>query len=123
MGIPASPKWAWNHCRVQTRDSLIQTQSGPRRGLVSSSPAENNKGVKDPMTRVQSVVKSLLIAACAHVSVLSAGTLYNVYVSEVGGDFVSVIDPTTNKVSASIYVPSAPTGIAVSPDGSTAYVA
>jgi YVTN family beta-propeller protein len=44
------------------------------------------------------------------------------YVTNVRGNSVSVIDPATNEVTKTISVGRAPRGIAFSPDGATAYV-
>ena len=45
------------------------------------------------------------------------------YVTNVGIDNVSVIDLTTNTVTATVRVGAEPKGIAITPDGTFAYVA
>jgi YVTN family beta-propeller protein len=44
------------------------------------------------------------------------------YVTNVGGDTVSVIDTATNTVTDTITVGDGPNGVAVSPDGTLVYV-
>ena len=48
---------------------------------------------------------------------------YHVYVTNENAGTVSVIDPTTNEVTATIAVGKRPRGIHVSPDGKTVYMA
>ena len=45
------------------------------------------------------------------------------YVTNAGGDTVSVIDTATNTVNATIPVGDRPSAVAVNPDGTLAYVA
>jgi len=54
------------------------------------------------------------------VAVNPAGTL--AYVTNGGGDSMSVIDLATNRVSATIGVGANPRGVAVNPAGTLAYV-
>jgi phospholipase C len=46
-----------------------------------------------------------------------------VWVTESGGNTVSVIDTSTNKITSTVVVGVYPQGIAITPDGKTAYVA
>jgi YVTN family beta-propeller protein len=78
------------------------------------------------MTKVQLIVNTLLIAAFAQGSFASAATLSNVYVSNLSGNSVSVINPVTNTVSTTISIQPTginPAGLDVSPDGTTVFVA
>ena len=47
----------------------------------------------------------------------------NAYITNLDANTVSVIDTTSNTVTATIPVGSIPLGVAVTPDGSTVYVA
>jgi len=47
----------------------------------------------------------------------------NAYITNLDASTVSVIDTTSNTVTATIPVGSGPLGVAVTPDGSTVYVA
>lgn len=55
--------------------------------------------------------------------VVSADAQSNVYVSNLAGSSVSVVNTSTHSVIASVAVPGGPTGLAVTPDGSVVYVA
>ena len=55
-----------------------------------------------------------------HVSVTPDGK--QVYVSNAGSDTVSVINPSTNRVIATIPAGIRPSGVAITPDGVRAYV-
>ena len=70
-----------------------------------------------------------VMAALLAAAVLSAGATtragaatHDIYVANVGGSSVSVIDPTTNAVVATIPVGSYPVGVAITPDYSQAWV-
>jgi YVTN family beta-propeller protein len=62
-----------------------------------------------------------LVLACLFGS--AAGHAQNAYITNFLGNTVSVVDTTTNTVTATIPVGQGPEGVAVSPDGSTVYVA
>ena len=70
------------------------------------------------------------IRSSLHVAIVAIGLLgrwpahaQNAYITNEGDNTVSVIDTTSNVVTATIPVGSAPYGVAVTPDGSKVYVA
>src|SRR6187399_3499560 len=70
----------------------------------------------------------LVLSACtkpeeAPKPVEKPAATYHVYVTNEGSNNVSVIDPTTNEVTATVNVGKRPRGIHSSPDGKTLYVA
>jgi len=67
-----------------------------------------------------SVVATVGVGSPSGVAMSPDGS--RVYVSNVWGNSVSVIDTSTNEVVATVGVGSAPSGVAVSPDGSRVYV-
>src|SRR6185295_4019504 len=73
-------------------------------------------------------VAVLLLSACSKTEEApkpaeKPAATYHVYVTNEGSNNVSVIDPTTNEVTATVNVGKRPRGVHGSPDGKTLYVA
>jgi uncharacterized protein (TIGR03437 family) len=75
------------------------------------------------MASILAVSILALIGVWASSPVACAQSPVYAYVANFGSDNVSVIDTSTNKVTATIMVGSQPQGIAITPDGAFAYVA
>ena len=65
----------------------------------------------------------LSLAVAVHVATAVVSAQSNAYVSNLSGNTVSVVNMASGSIAASVAVPAGPTGLAVSPDGSTVYVA
>src|SRR6187399_493766 len=70
----------------------------------------------------------LVLSACtkpeeAPKPVEKPAATYHIYVTNEGSNNVSVIDPTTNEVTATVNVGKRPRGVHGSPDGKTLYIA
>ena len=77
----------------------------------------------DKIFRGNTFNKTLGITALAFLMLVSlAGALPFAYITNAESNNVSVIDTTTNKVTATIPVGSNPMGVAISPDGTKVYV-
>ena len=68
-------------------------------------------------------MKSLPTLFAQLLLIATASAQNPLYVVNTGGNTVTVVNPATNAVTASIPVSPGPTGLDVSPDGSTVYVA
>jgi YVTN family beta-propeller protein len=77
----------------------------------------------DSIFRGQTFYKTLGITALVFLMLVSlAGASPFAYITNAESDNVSVIDTTTNKVTATIPVGSNPMGVAISPSGTKVYV-
>src|SRR6187402_1151998 len=73
-------------------------------------------------------IVALLFSACVKTEeapkpVEKPAATYHVYVTNEASNNVSVIDPTTNEVTATVNVGKRPRGVHGSPDGKTLYIA
>ena len=66
------------------------------------------------------LVTLALVAFAMNVSSVRAEPFF--YVTNNGNDTVSVIDTATNSITATVPVGARPSGVAITPDGSFAYV-
>lgn len=69
------------------------------------------------------VCTGALLAATGAVAAHASAATRNIYVANVRGNSVSVVDPATNTVIATVPVGAFPVGAAVSPDGTQAWTA
>src|SRR5262249_41811147 len=72
---------------------------------------------------MHSLLKQVLLATLFSLSSVGTVLAQNAYITNSGDNTVSVIDTTSNTVTATITVGNSPFGVAVTPDGSTVYVA
>src|SRR5262249_20227044 len=72
---------------------------------------------------MHSLLKQVLLATLFSLSSVGTVLAQNAYFTNSGDNTVSVIDTTSNTVTATITVGNSPFGVAVTPDGSTVYVA
>jgi len=78
----------------------------------------------DMLMRISALLKSIVTAAL--LALISSQTTYSqtlAYVANLGSSSVSVINTASNGVVATVNVGSQPNGIAITPDGTRAYVA